>query len=99
MRHILTSSSPESVGLIPSKSLSSTDRDLGTVTPGITAAEYAHRRKRLADQLPDNAIAIIAASTVIYRTGHVFFDFHQDPDFFYLTGVFRQGCGSASTVD
>lgn len=57
------------------------------VTPGITALEYAQRRTKLAAQLPANAIAVVAASDIVYRTGHVFYDFHQDPDFFYLTGV------------
>ncbi|KAF7511192.1 hypothetical protein GJ744_005089 [Endocarpon pusillum] len=58
----------------------------GEVTPGITALEYAQRRTKLAAQLPANAIAVVAASDVVFRTGHVFYNFHQDPDFFYLTG-------------
>ena len=56
------------------------------VTPGISALEYVQRRTKLAGHLPDNAIAVVAASETVYRTGHVFYDFHQDPDFFYLTG-------------
>jgi hypothetical protein len=56
------------------------------VTPGITAIEYAERRTKLAAKLPDKAIAIVAASDVKYRSGNVFYKFHQDPDFFYLTG-------------
>ena len=36
--------------------------------------------------MPDKAIAIVAASDVKYRSGNVFYKFHQDPDFFYLTG-------------
>ncbi|KIW16310.1 hypothetical protein PV08_06361 [Exophiala spinifera] len=58
----------------------------GELTPGITAQEYADRRTRLAAKLPDNAIAIVAASDVEFRSGSVFYEFHQDPDFFYLTG-------------
>ena len=58
----------------------------GELTPGITAVEYAGRRSRLAARLPENAIAIVAASDVQYRSGDVFYEFHQDPDFFYLTG-------------
>ena len=57
------------------------------VSPGISAIEYAKRRTKLAAQLPDNAIAVVTASDIVYRTGHVFYDFHQDPDFFYLTGA------------
>lgn len=36
--------------------------------------------------MPKNAIAIVAASDIKYRSGNVFYEFHQDPDFFYLTG-------------
>ena len=59
------------------------------VTPGITALEYSQRRTKLAAQLPANAIAVVAASDTVYRTGHVFYGFHQDPDFFYLTGMYN----------
>ena len=57
------------------------------VTPGITALEYAQRRSRLAARLPHNGIAIIAASDIKYRSGAVFYDFHQDSNFFYFTGT------------
>ena len=56
------------------------------VTPGITAVEYAERRSKLAAKLPKNAIAVIAAADVKYRSGAVFYEFHQDSNFFYLTG-------------
>ncbi|KAI5838974.1 peptidase M24, structural domain-containing protein [Morchella snyderi] len=58
----------------------------GEVTPGISALEYAMRRAKLAAELPDNSIAIIPSSHVKYRSGPVFYDFHQNPDFYYLTG-------------
>ena len=58
----------------------------GELTPGITAVEYADRRSRLAARLPENAIAIVAASDIQFRSGNVFYEFHQDPDFYYLTG-------------
>lgn len=58
----------------------------GELTPGITAQEYADRRTKLAAKLPDKAIAIVAASDIQFRTGSVFYEFHQDPDFLYLTG-------------
>ena len=57
------------------------------MTPGITAQEYYDRRAKLAEALPPNSIAILAASDVKYRSGAVFYKFHQDPDFFYLTGT------------
>ena len=58
-----------------------------TVTPGITAQEYAQRRSRLAAKLPKDGIAVLAAADVKYRSGAVFYEFHQDPNFFYLTGI------------
>lgn len=56
------------------------------VTPGLSALEYAVRRARLAYQLPEGAVAIIPSAHLKYRSGPVFYDFHQDPDFYYLTG-------------
>ncbi|KAI4169741.1 MAG: hypothetical protein LQ343_005482 [Gyalolechia ehrenbergii] len=58
----------------------------GELTPGISAFEYAQRRSRLASKLPKNGVAILAGSELKYRSGPVFYEFHQDPDFFYLTG-------------
>ncbi|KAL8715794.1 MAG: hypothetical protein Q9220_000461 [cf. Caloplaca sp. 1 TL-2023] len=58
----------------------------GELTPGITALEYAQRRSKLASKIPKDAVAILVAADVKYRSGAVFYDFHQDSDFFYLTG-------------
>jgi intermediate cleaving peptidase 55 len=57
------------------------------VTPGITALEYAYRRASLAALLPENSVAILGAATKKYRSGPVFYRFHQDSNFFYLTGT------------
>ncbi|MCJ1461597.1 hypothetical protein MMC07_000194 [Pseudocyphellaria aurata] len=58
----------------------------GEITPGISALEYARRRSDLVSKLPKNSIAIVAASEVKYRSGAVFYEFHQDTNFLYLTG-------------
>ncbi|RPB01620.1 hypothetical protein L873DRAFT_636387 [Choiromyces venosus 120613-1] len=58
----------------------------GEVTPGISALEHATRRAKLASELPDGAVAIVPSSHVKYRSGPVFYPFHQNPDFLYLTG-------------
>ncbi|KAF2277149.1 uncharacterized protein EI97DRAFT_432763 [Westerdykella ornata] len=58
----------------------------GEITPGITAQEYYDRRVRLAKSLPANSIAVLAASDIKFRSGAVFYKFHQDSDFLYLTG-------------
>lgn len=57
-----------------------------SVTPGISAQEYHERRTKLAASLPDNAIAILPSSHIKYRSGAVFYEFHQESNFFYLTG-------------
>ena len=58
----------------------------GELTPGINAVEYSQRRTRLASLLPRNGIAVLAAAELKYRSGAVFYEFHQDSNFFYLTG-------------
>lgn len=60
------------------------------MTPGISALEYAERRARLAQSLPPGSIAVLAASDIKYRSGAVFYRFHQDPNFLYLTGVWQR---------
>jgi intermediate cleaving peptidase 55 len=56
------------------------------VTPGISAQEYHERRAKLAASLPENAIAILPSADLKYRSGAVFYEFHQESDFLYLTG-------------
>jgi len=60
---------------------------LTAVTPGISALEYHHRRAALAQKLPHNSIAVLASADVKFRSGAVFYEFHQEPNFFYLTGT------------
>ncbi|CAD6503580.1 BgTH12-03240 [Blumeria graminis f. sp. triticale] len=58
----------------------------GEITPGISALEYSTRRAKLAASLPKDGVAILASSNTQYRSGAVFHEFHQDSNFFYLTG-------------
>ncbi|KAF8419439.1 peptidase M24, structural domain-containing protein [Tirmania nivea] len=58
----------------------------GELTRNITAEEYHTRRTRLTTILPKGSLAIIPSSTLQYRSGVVFHEFHQNPDFLYLTG-------------
>ncbi|ODV90325.1 hypothetical protein CANCADRAFT_26013 [Tortispora caseinolytica NRRL Y-17796] len=58
----------------------------GEISPGITAQEYYERRIRLSSLLRPKSAAILIGSDVKYRAGNVFYEFHQDPNFFYLTG-------------
>lgn len=40
----------------------------------------------MAASLPENGIAILASANTKYRSGAVFYEFHQEPNFLYLTG-------------
>ncbi|OSS50668.1 hypothetical protein B5807_04677 [Epicoccum nigrum] len=62
----------------------------GEITPNITALEYYQRRQKLAEKLPSNSIALLAGAELKYASGAVFYKFHQDPDFLYLTGFKEQ---------
>jgi Xaa-Pro aminopeptidase len=50
------------------------------------ADPFAQRRARLAEEIGDDAIAIIPAAVEVIRSNDNEYDFHQDPDFRYLTG-------------
>ncbi|KAK9246765.1 peptidase M24, structural domain-containing protein [Lipomyces tetrasporus] len=58
----------------------------GELTPGISSLEYHLRRQKLIEQLPVGAAAILVGNEVKYRSGAVFYEFHQNPDFFYMSG-------------
>lgn len=47
---------------------------------------FAERRARLAQEIGDDAIAVIPAAVEVIRSNDTEFEFHQDPDFLYLTG-------------
>jgi len=52
----------------------------------IKQQEYQQRRQRLAQQLPEGGIAVIAAAGEQLRNGDAHFRFRQASDFYYLTG-------------
>jgi Xaa-Pro aminopeptidase len=52
----------------------------------ITQEEYLARRKKLATQLSEGSVAIIAAASELHRNGDAYYRFRQDSDFYYLTG-------------
>ncbi|KAI5290816.1 hypothetical protein KEM54_000377 [Ascosphaera aggregata] len=63
----------------------------GELTKGISAQEYYDRREKLASRLPRSSVALISAAETTYKSGSVFYPFHQDSDFFYLTGFNEPG--------
>ena len=56
------------------------------LTPHLTPLHYALRRAQFASHLLPNSLAILPSHEILYRSGPVFHDFHQHPDFYYLTG-------------
>ena len=48
--------------------------------------QFSERRARLAIDIGDDAIAIVPAAVEVTRSNDTEFEFHQDPDFLYLTG-------------
>jgi Xaa-Pro aminopeptidase len=47
---------------------------------------FAKRRAHLAEEIGDDAIAIVPAAVEVIRSNDNEYEFHQDPDFLYLTG-------------
>lgn len=52
----------------------------------ITQKEFQARRKKLAEQLPENSVALIPAAHELLRNGDSHYRFRQDSNFYYLTG-------------
>lgn len=58
----------------------------GQLTPGISAAEYYHRRLELALKLPEKSAAVLVGNRVQHSSGAVFYNFQQNNDLYYLSG-------------
>lgn len=59
----------------------------GDVPPDhLPASFHKNRREALRQKLPPNSVAVFFASAVRNRANDVDYVYHQDPDFFYLTG-------------
>lgn len=56
------------------------------VTPGLPASEFEHRRANLMKSLPEGSVVITAGYGTRYMSNNVFYPFHQQTDFWYLTG-------------
>ncbi|WP_043319488.1 Xaa-Pro aminopeptidase [Microbulbifer sp. HZ11] len=52
----------------------------------ISKAEYARRRQRLLDAMPENSVAIVPSAREQLRSRDTYFPFRQDSDFLYLSG-------------
>jgi Xaa-Pro aminopeptidase len=52
----------------------------------LSAAFHQERREQLRKLLPPNSVAVFFANAVRNRANDVEYVYHQDPDFYYLTG-------------
>ena len=52
----------------------------------LTKAFYKERREKLREKLSANSVAVFFANPIRNRANDVDYIYHQDPDFFYLTG-------------
>ncbi|CAO3662385.1 unnamed protein product [Umbelopsis ramanniana] len=56
------------------------------LTPGISALEYELRRTELMNSLHEGSLVISLGYRTRYMSNNVFYPFHQNTDFWYLTG-------------
>ena len=48
---------------------------------------YAKNRQALRDSMPKNSVAVLFANPVRNRSNDIDYEYHQDPNFYYLTGL------------
>lgn len=52
----------------------------------LSASFHANRREALRAELPEHAMAVFFSNSLQTRSGDVDYTFHQDPNFYYLSG-------------
>ena len=55
-------------------------------TSKLSPEHYKNKRKLFREQLPENSVAVIFSAPIRNRANDVDYIYHQDPNFFYLTG-------------
>lgn len=53
----------------------------------LTPSFHKNRREALRNLMPDGSVSVIFAGPIRNRSNDVDFEFHQDPNFYYLTGI------------
>jgi len=61
-------------------------QDAGLPGNFLTKTFHKERREKLREKLPSNSVAVFFSNPVRNRSNDVDYAYHQDPDFFYLTG-------------
>jgi Xaa-Pro aminopeptidase len=53
----------------------------------LTSSFFFENRERLREILPDSSMVVLFSAPIRKRTNDIDYPFHQDPDFYYFTGV------------
>jgi Xaa-Pro aminopeptidase len=53
----------------------------------LTSDFFSRNRKRLRDTMPDSSMVLLFAAPQKTKSNDIDFRFHQDPDFYYFTGI------------
>lgn len=64
----------------------------GTPTDYLSAQFHKDRREALRKKMPSNSVAVFFGNAVRNRANDVDYVYHQDPDFYYLTGYKEPNC-------
>lgn len=64
----------------------------GTPTDYLSAQFHKERREALRKKMPKNSVAVFFGNAVRNRANDVDYVYHQDPDFYYLTGYKEPNC-------
>jgi Xaa-Pro aminopeptidase len=64
----------------------------GTPTDFLTAQFHKERREAFRKKMPNNSVAVFFGNPIRNRANDVDFIYHQDPNFYYLTGYKEPNC-------
>ncbi len=56
----------------------------------LSATFFAENRERLRDTLPDSSVVALFSAPLKTRSNDIHFPYHQDPDFYYFTGIKKE---------
>jgi Xaa-Pro aminopeptidase len=69
--------------IIPTQKGNNYEYDVDLLSPQF----HAEKRQALRDSMPKNSVAVLFANPVRNRSNDVNYEYHQDPNFYYLTGL------------
>lgn len=60
---------------------------LPELTEELSPGFFAENRERLRDTLEESSMVVLFSAPIRYRSNDIEYRYHQDPDFFYFTGI------------